>query len=96
MSFTRSSRGSDIESRDMPISGRFLDRLDTPAVIVGTYMGNLQYCTPSLASDQLAADESSSILGQIELCDVVDRNEVRKFHHPSTCVSMYTTCMVWC
>ena len=80
MSFTRHlDNGSDLDTLRAR-AGRFLDKVDTPAAVVATYMGNLLYCTPSLAEDQLSANSCSeninnSILGQIELADVVSLEE---------------------
>ncbi len=54
-------------------NGLLLETVETPALILPTYLGNLLYSPPSLAKETILENDGP-IIGQLELGDVVDRS----------------------
>ena len=66
LSFTRARR-------DAVSNGLLLGSIETPALVMRTYMGNLLFSPPSLA-DEAIAGNTGPIIGQLELADIVSKD----------------------
>jgi len=74
LSFTRDKRDARVSH------GLLLGTIETPALILRTYMGNLLFSPPVLA-DEAILGNSGPILGQIELADIVSKDYGDKSLH---------------